>query len=91
MTTHIKSCDFITIGHDSQNIVAAYIVPDHLQVGDRVQITFVDDEGVLPWEGTVIAAFEGDRFKVELIADDGSVHRYSVPRDLLQLVRRADA
>lgn len=91
MNAHIKSCDYITLGHDSPNVVSACIVPAALHVGDRVQITFDDEEGVLPWEGMVTEVFKGDRFKVELVADDGSVHRYSVPRVFLQLIRRADA
>ena len=91
MNAHAKSCDYVTLGHDSPNVVSAVTVPDVLHVGDRVQLTFVDEEGVLPWEGMVTEVFKGNRFKVELIADDGSTHRYSVPRDLLQLVRRADA
>lgn len=63
-----------------------------LQIGDIVTVLFshTSPEGE-DRRGTVIELYRFDRFKVEVTFDDGATECFSVPRDLLQLVRRADA
>ena len=65
--------------------------PDALLIGDVVALGQPgrDNEPLL--EGPITEAFAGDRYKVEITDIEGRVYRYSVPRDLIILVRRADA
>ena len=91
MTMHIKSCDFITIRTGSEQVLPPLNPPAALHVGDHIQITLIDEIGEFGWQGVVTELFRGDRVKIELITADGETCRYSVPRDLLQLVRGANA
>jgi len=64
--------------------------PEILMVGDIVKLTCGEDAA--PYlTGTITEVFKGDRYKVEVTDIDGAVYRYSVPRDLMRLIRRADA
>lgn len=88
---HIHQPDYTPLFHDTPCLIHPTTPPAHLQVGDRVMIQFVDEVGRIDWQGTVTEIFKGDRFKVELIDAHGQTHRFSAPRDLLTLIRRADA
>lgn len=87
----IHQPDHTPLYHDSPGVIVPSTPPSHLQVGDRVMIRFADELGPNDWIGSVTETFRGDRYKVEFIGADGREHRFSVPRDLLTLVRRADA
>lgn len=64
--------------------------PDALLAGDVVALLYDDPYGCV-LQGTITGHYQGDRYKVEVTDIDGQTYRYSVPRDLLRLVRRAEA
>ena len=66
--------------------------PEPLFVGDQVSILFSQVSPAGPdLRGTVTEVLRGERYRVEIVGDDGATYAYSAPRDLLLLVRRADA
>lgn len=63
-----------------------------LFVGDVVNVKFsLQTSGDIDRRGTVTEVYRYDRFKVECVDDAGETCKFSVPRELLRLVRRGDA
>ena len=63
-----------------------------LFVGDIVTIMFsLQSAGAVDLRGTVTEVYRHNRYKIETIDDAGDTRKVSVPRELLRLVRRADA
>lgn len=65
--------------------------PDALLIGDTVALGQPGQDNEPLLQGTITEILGTDRYKVEITDIEGRVFRYSVPRDLIILVRRADA
>lgn len=65
--------------------------PEILMVGDTVALGQPGQDNEPLLQGLITEVFGADRYKVEITDIEGRVFRYSVPRDLIILVRRADA
>lgn len=83
--------DYIELRLGQAGVLPPVAASDRLAIGDHVEILFEDEQGELPARGMIAEVFRGDRFKVEVLDEAGEIHRYSAPRDLLRLVRRAEA
>ena len=66
-------------------------LPAILLPGDIVTVLFSQHMNLVDQRGTIRRAESGDRYCVVVTDETGEDCLYSVPRDLLILVRRADA
>lgn len=65
--------------------------PELLLPGDIVNVLFSGHMWLNDHRGTIRCALNNDRYCVVITDEAGEDRLYSVPRDLLVLVRRADA